>query len=260
MDLDGTVIIGGNTRIIAPQILRHALVIPSELILKKDARSMNALASALTVIFASYRRTKAGEVDQEKSLALASLVVREVPNPRRILYLSSDHVFSGERGSYCASDVPDPVSAYGVMKAGQEYIFRDGVILRFTVLGPSFSMRALMLEKVRNEHFFITYPYAYFSPVCSWSVNDVLVDHQNGRMAPGIYHLASERISKAKLVRILSSRLNAFVETRDELGALADHSLISSPNLLRTIDDEIGRAIGVGDRNHEKKLCRNKSF
>jgi dTDP-4-dehydrorhamnose reductase len=246
MDLRDVVVIGGNTRIIAPALLARAYVIPSLSLLTGDALSLEAVASASAVVFASYRRTVDSQIDQGTSIALARIVVNRVADPRRVLYLSSDHVFSGALGSYAPDAEADPVSPYGMVKAAQEAVFRNSVILRFTVMGPSFSARPLMAEMVRIGEPLVSYQNSFFSPVSSWAINEVLADHVAGRIPAGIYHLASERISKAELLCMLAKRIGVSLQIQRTEDASADHSLLPSPLLAKNLDEEVIRACSWG--------------
>jgi dTDP-4-dehydrorhamnose reductase len=242
MGLSGTVVIGGSTRIIAPALLEQSHVVSSHSLLTGEASSIEALASASAVVFASYRKTVDGQIDQSTSVALARLVVSRVVDPRRVLFLSSDHVFSGAIGSYACDDEPDPVSPYGIVKAAQESVFRNSVILRFTVMGPSFSARPLMSEMVRLGEPLVAYENSFFSPVSSWAVSEVIANHVTGRMPPGIYHLSSERVSKAELLCKLAGRIGIPIQIRETKSTSADHSLLPSPLLTKNLDEEVLRA------------------
>lgn len=239
MGLSSTVVIGGSTRIIAPALLAQARVVSSQSLLDGDSASLEAVATASAVLFTSYRKTTEDQVDDDASLVVARLVLRQVSDPGRVLYLSTDHVFSGARGAYAAGDAPDPVSHYGRVKAAQEEVFRDGVVLRFTVMGPSFSTRLLMAEMVRSCSPLVAYPNVFFSPVSSWAINEVFADHVAGRMLPGIYHLASERVSKAELLRKLAERMGVSLQMQADGNVRADHSLLPSPALARSLEGEV---------------------
>ncbi|MDB4379551.1 sugar nucleotide-binding protein [bacterium] len=243
MVISDIVIIGRNTRIISPALLSQSTVISSEELLNRTDWCVRAVRAASTVFFASYCRTNEGNLDEKKSIDLAFLVVSLVADPERILFLSSDHVFSGKHGFYSTDDEPDPISCYGKLKKRQEKIFSDGVVLRFTVLGPSFSRRNLITEMVCSSLSLIAYPNAFFSPVSTWTINDVMKDHQNKRLVAGIYHLASERISKAELVCKLAKRIGRSLQMKAVCGVSTDHSLLPSPFMAKDLDSEIDLAV-----------------
>lgn len=53
------------------------------------------------------------------------ILLDHVPATTRIVYLSSDHVFSGERGPYTESSPPDPISVYGHTRVAAEALLRE---------------------------------------------------------------------------------------------------------------------------------------
>jgi dTDP-4-dehydrorhamnose reductase len=77
----------------------------------------------------------------------------------RLVYSSSDYVFSGEEGPYVETDVPGPVSAYGWSKlVGEEAVASlgdKGVIARTAWLyadhGRNFFLTMLRLARERSE-------------------------------------------------------------------------------------------------------------
>lgn len=235
--------IGGNTRIICPALLKMSKVISSADLLAGDKRCLETIASASTVIFSSYRKDMKGFINLDSSVLVAKLVVKLISEPSRLIYLSSDNVFSGRRGSYRIDDPPDPVTEYGKVKACQEEIFHAGVILRFTVMGPSFSDRPLIIELIKSGAVITGYPNAYFSPVSSWAINEVLLSHLQGKLLPGIHHLATERVSKQTLFMALSKKMHLSCSLREDSTVISDHSLIPSNTFERVLDAEMNSAL-----------------
>jgi len=237
------VLVGARNRILDPALLGGASTLSSAWCLANQSAASGMLRAAERVVFTGYFRTDNGEAEVERSLELATLVGGACGSDRaKVLMLSTDAIFSGRRGGYACTDVPDPSSVYGMMKLGQEQAMSGAAILRFTVFGPSFSSRPTMFETVRQSRALKLFPNAYFSPVSSFAVNDVLRRHLRAPLDPGIHHLSAGRVSKSRLVEQLLDRAagghGVSFETDESIDT--DHSLLpSSASLALDLDGEL---------------------
>lgn len=122
----------------------------------------------------------------------------------KIVYVSTDYVFGGEKGLYTEEDEPNPANYYGLTKLeGERYVTQaceDYVIVRTSVLygwhswKPNFvkwvikSLRKNEQISVVNDHF--------NSPTFADNLAEVMLEIIN-RDLKGLYHTAgSERISR----------------------------------------------------------------
>jgi dTDP-4-dehydrorhamnose reductase len=83
-------------------------------------------------------------------------IVQSVPSSTRIVYLSSDHVFSGNTGPYNESSKPDPISVYGRSRVAAENILMarrpDALILRSGLcVGPSINGKSGHLDWLKDR-------------------------------------------------------------------------------------------------------------
>lgn len=81
-------------------------------------------------------------------------LLRHAPARTRIVYLSSDHVFSGDSGPYTESSPPDPISVYGRTRALSEAMLLgrrdDALVIRAGLwIGPSHNGRIGHLDWLR---------------------------------------------------------------------------------------------------------------
>ena len=141
---------------------------------------------------------------------------------KRLIFLSSDHVFAGIDGFYSVADIPDPKSPYGVSKVEIENILSRFCILRFTTHGPSQTKKPLLLEIIKQTKNITLFPNQYFSPVSTIKINEFC--KQEGKL-PRLVHLSGPRISKADL--ILSNINNNFDYKFKYDYTKSDHSLIN---------------------------------
>ena len=173
------------------------------------------------IIFASYTRCL-----QSKHTKLLKIAVWLASTwKRRLIFLSSDHVFSGNKGFYSTTDFPDPKSAYGMAKVELENILIKFCILRFTTYGPSQSQRPLLLEMIERQNSLTLNPNQYFSPVSTAEINYFC--NQKGSL-PKLVHLSGPRISKASFIL---SKINNIKDYELKYNfTRSDHSLVNGIN------------------------------
>jgi dTDP-4-dehydrorhamnose reductase len=80
-----------------------------------------------------------------------------LPASTRLVYCSSDHVFSGDSGPYTEASEPDPISEYGRARVRAEQLIRerrsDALILRMgPAIGPSLTGQTGHLDWLRFRH------------------------------------------------------------------------------------------------------------
>ena len=127
----------------------------------------------------------------------------------RLVYISTDSVFDGKRGSYSETDQPAPLSVYAESKLGgeQEVLRRYplALIVRISIYGWSPQNKGSLAEwafqrLAQGEHVpgFID---VYFTPLLVNDLAEILLTMLD-RGLTGLYHVAgSERISKYKFAR-----------------------------------------------------------
>ena len=228
------VIVGRRNRVIGTAIRQDAVTMSCEWMLENQAEANTVLDGPGPVIFLGYLREAGGRIDRKRSIDLAALVHRACRSDMsRVIYLSTDAVFSGAVGGYSTADLPSPGTEYGAMKREQEIVLEGACIVRFTVFGPTFSDRAMLSDIVCVNAPLTLYPNAFFSPVSTFKVNDVLRAHLENRTSPGTYHLATERVSKANLVPALraAQACTGAADYRIDPAQQSDFSLNASEGL-----------------------------
>ena len=127
----------------------------------------------------------------------------------RLVHLSTDCVFSGRKGSYRESDVPDPVDLYGRSKLLGEISDPPGITLRTSIVGLELRRKTGLVEwflaqrgRVRGFRRAI---YTGFTTLeMARIVEAMVVEH---RALTGVFHVASDAIDKYSLLTALSARL-----------------------------------------------------
>lgn len=149
----------------------------------------------------------------------------------RLVHVSTDCVFSGERGMYREGDVTDSKDLYGRTKALGEVVADGCVTLRTSIIGRDFlsnkslvewflSNRGGRVEGYRNA-VFSGLPTATLASV----IGDILEKNMN---LSGLYHVASSPIDKYALLVNLRDALDAKVEITPVEGNRIDRSLDGS--------------------------------
>ena len=123
----------------------------------------------------------------------------------RLIHISTDCVFSGRRGGYSESDEPDPQDLYGRSKLLGEVSKSNAITLRTSIIGHQLnSAHGLVGWFLAQEGTVRGYQRAIFSglPACELAkvISDVVIPRAD---LHGIYHLASEPISKFELLNLV---------------------------------------------------------
>ncbi len=124
----------------------------------------------------------------------------------RLLHISTDCVFSGERGNYSELDKPDAEDLYGRSKLLGEVSYPHAVTLRTSIIGHELNSRHGLLEWFLSQNGRVTgYSRAVFSglPTCELArvVREYVVPNND---LNGIYHVAAEPISKYDLLQMIN--------------------------------------------------------
>jgi dTDP-4-dehydrorhamnose reductase len=160
------------------------------------------------------------------------------PNPSgKVIHFSTDCVFVGDRGNYSEDDVPDAEDLYGRSKAIGELNYGRHLTIRTSIIGFELGSHLGLLSWLFRQKPASTlrgYTNAIFSglptPTLSRTVRDILL-HQPE--LSGLYHVASEPITKYDLLRRISARFGL------------DHQFTPDPSVRidRSLDDSRFRSL-----------------
>lgn len=148
----------------------------------------------------------------------------------RLVHVSTDCVFSGERGMYREDDVPDAGDLYGRSKLLGEVDQPHAVTLRTSIIGHELSGKHGLVEWFLSQPgpvrgftraIFSGLPTAEFARV----IRDQVLPRPELR---GLYHVSSAPISKYDLLRLVAAAYSRTNEITPEDGLVIDRSLDSS--------------------------------
>jgi len=130
----------------------------------------------------------------------------------KLVYVSTDFIFDGKKGSYKESDKPNPLSYYGFTKLkGEEFVrkLENYVIARTSVIyGPNKSNFVFwVLESLRKGKKIKVVTDQYNSPTYNLDLAKALL--KLSEKGHGIYHTAgSERISRYEFAKRIAKIFN----------------------------------------------------
>jgi dTDP-4-dehydrorhamnose reductase len=153
------------------------------------------------------------EVNRINAMVPATLAAISSRSGVRLLYISTDSVFDGERGNYAEPDVPDPVNIYARSKLqGEREVLRENptaLIARVNLYGWNAQNKQSLAEWVL-EALILGKPVPGFSDVffCPILANDVaeVILAMLDQNLTGLYHVVgSQPVSKFAFARQVAS-------------------------------------------------------
>jgi len=149
----------------------------------------------------------------------------------RLIHLSTDCVFSGEKGNYVESDRPDPVDLYGQTKLQGEVDALGAITLRTSMIGLELDRKTGLVEwfLAQKGKTIKGYRKAIFSGFTTAELSRLIEKLITGYPdAHGLYHASSAPISKFDLLTRLNQALGLGVTIGPDDAVNCDRSLDSS--------------------------------
>jgi dTDP-4-dehydrorhamnose reductase len=146
----------------------------------------------------------------------------------RLIHLSTDCVFSGQLANYEENDLPDPPDLYGRSKLLGEVSGENCLTIRTSMIGRELQGSHGLLEwfLAQNGGRVRGFKRAIFSGFTTAALAEVImqviVDHPG---LTGIWHLASEPISKFDLLTLVKQTYGLAVEIEPDESFICDRSL-----------------------------------
>lgn len=148
----------------------------------------------------------------------------------RLIHFSTDCVFSGSRGAYRETDVPDAGDVYGISKLVGEQDGAGCVTLRTSIVGPELGRAQGLFEWFRAQGGAVKgYANAFFSGLTTTEAARVVCDFVLPQPAlQGLYHLAGPRISKYELLQVFREATGRTIDIERDEAVRIDRSLDGS--------------------------------
>jgi dTDP-4-dehydrorhamnose reductase len=139
----------------------------------------------------------------------------------RLVHVSTDCVFSGDRGMYVESDLPDARDLYGRSKLLGEVDYPNAVTLRTSIVGHELaSAHGLVGWFLAQQGTVRGYTRAIFSGLPTVELATVIRDNVLGNPSlHGLYHVATAPIAKRDLLDLVAKQygLSTLIEPDDRL-------------------------------------------
>lgn len=146
----------------------------------------------------------------------------------RLIHFSTDCVFSGLTGNYVESDIPDPIDLYGRSKLiGEVVNSNSSLTLRTSIIGHELnSNNSLLNWFLSSKDEIYGYKNAFFSGLTTLQVAQTLHYYifPNPNIS-GLYHLASQKISKFELLTYISEVYSHNILIKPDTSYFIDRSL-----------------------------------
>jgi dTDP-4-dehydrorhamnose reductase len=219
------------------------LLAPARLIAGISAEEPDTLRSALEtarpdVVVNCVGAVKQAEAGQQPvpAIRINSLFPHELAaacreSSARMIHVSTDCVFSGERGRYSEQDVPDAADLYGRSKLLGEISGEGLLTLRTSLIGRELQSSLGLLEWLISNRGgsvkgFSRAVFSGLTTIALASEIGVLIEEHPG--LEGMWHLASEPIDKLELLTELERALELGIEIVPDRSVIVDRSLDST--------------------------------
>lgn len=167
----------------------------------------------------------------------------------RLVHVSTDCVYSGSRGMYRETDLPDPPDLYGRSKLLGEVSGPGALTLRTSIVGRELSCSLGLLEWFLGQSGNVIdgYRLSRFSGVTTIELANTVMQLlvRPDLDLTGVWHVAGEPVDKCSLLELCRDRLGLDVEIRP----------VDGPPIDRTLDDSRFRqATGIPKPTWEAML------
>ena len=154
----------------------------------------------------------------------------------RFIHISSDCVFSGKKGNYVESDIPDATDIYGKSKALGEIEDGSALTLRTSTIGHELtSSHGLLNWFLIQKQECLGFKKALYSGMPTVELARVISDFViPNPFLTGLYHIAGPTISKYDLLRLIAKEYCKQIHIGPEKNFVINRSLNSDKFLKAT--------------------------
>jgi dTDP-4-dehydrorhamnose reductase len=123
----------------------------------------------------------------------------------RLIHFSTDCVFSGTKGNYKETDLPDAQDIYGRSKLLGEISYSNTLTLRTSIIGHELQTKYSLLNWFLDQKKFVEgYKNAFFSGLTTLEIAKVLDRFIiSNKKLEGLYHFSGKKISKYNLLNLI---------------------------------------------------------
>jgi dTDP-4-dehydrorhamnose reductase len=149
-------------------------------------------------------------------------------NDAKLIHFSTDCVFSGKRGHYTEKDKPDAQDVYGKSKAAGEVQAPHVLTYRLSKIGRELEKKTELVEWFLSKKGTVVqgYSQAWYAGLTTNAMADELIRViENFPELSGLYQVASAKISKYELLKLLNQVYSCGIEIQKNTDYALDKSL-----------------------------------
>lgn len=149
----------------------------------------------------------------------------------RVIHVSTDCVFSGEKGAYTEEAVADATDLYGLSKRlGELADYQHCITLRTSIIGRELASSNSLVDWFLSQVGFVQgYQKAVFSgfPTCELAsvIKNVVIPRED---LHGLYHVSASAISKYDLLHLIAKQYGKSISIVPDDSVVIDRSLDSA--------------------------------
>ena len=173
--------------------------------------------------------------DPLKAITVNALFPHKVANTcknsgARMIQISSDCVFSGEKGNYTEDDKSDAEDLYGRTKFLGEVYYPHCITLRTSIIGHELNSKYGLIDWFLSQDGHTKgFTKAIFSGFPAVELMRIIAEYViPNRALSGLYHLSAEPISKYELLELVAERYGKEIEIEPYDDFCLDRSLAST--------------------------------
>jgi dTDP-4-dehydrorhamnose reductase len=154
-------------------------------------------------------------------------ILEQKKDGSRLIHISTDGVFRGDRGQYSEGDIPDPDDLYGKSKRAGEIIHAPHLTIRTSIVGPDpVHSRGIMSWFFSQTGEVAGFSQVYWSGVTTLELARFIAFAINNSIS-GLYHLSSQRVSKYDLLVLFGEVFDHRIRVHQDQTMRLDRSLRS---------------------------------
>jgi dTDP-4-dehydrorhamnose reductase len=167
------------------------------------------------------------------SVIPAQLCELSVQYDFKLIHFSTDCVFDGSTGDYDVLSTPNPTDFYGQTKYLGEVSGDNVMCIRTSIIGYEINSQYSLLEWILSQRDVISgYSGAYFTGVSTNELSEFIAEICSSNFVSGLFHVASDSISKLELIRIVKSVYQLDLEIHEDHEVLINRGLVPNYHKL----------------------------
>jgi len=129
----------------------------------------------------------------------------------KFIHITTDCVFSGDRGNYKEDDIHDSTYIYGITKSTGEP--KGACIIRTSIIGEEIKSKVSLLEWTKSQNKIYGYTNHYWNGITCFQLSEIIFEIIEKNMYwKGVRHIYGEKVSKYNLIKKIIKIYNLNVE------------------------------------------------